>query len=132
MSNSSIWPIDRTLSGATTLSQSGPESADDEEVLYIPQSPSIIGTSPSDYSMVYPEYSLGALTFRDEVSVFYSPSRLGWKQVGSFSLFLFQYCSQSGLWLSLQSEILIGWLIGWVYGISNFIDYSMPNSFLFK
>ena len=25
MSNSSIWPIDKTLSGATTLGQSGPE-----------------------------------------------------------------------------------------------------------
>ena len=44
MSNSSIWPIDRTLSGATTPGQSGPESDGNEGVLRIPQSSSIIGT----------------------------------------------------------------------------------------
>ena len=38
MQFSSIWPIDMTLSGATT--------PDHEEVLCIPQSSSIIGTSP--------------------------------------------------------------------------------------
>ena len=43
---SSIYPIDRTLSGATTPGQSGPGSNDNEEVLYISQSSSITGTSP--------------------------------------------------------------------------------------
>ena len=33
MSNSSIWHIDRTLSGATTPSQIGPGSYDNETVL---------------------------------------------------------------------------------------------------
>ena len=42
---SSIWPIDRTLSGATTLGQSGPGSDGNEGVLRIPQSSSIAGTS---------------------------------------------------------------------------------------
>ena len=37
MSNISIRPIDRTLSGATTLVQSGPESNGNEGVLYVPQ-----------------------------------------------------------------------------------------------
>ena len=32
---SSIWPIDRTLSGATTLGQNEPESDGNEEVLRI-------------------------------------------------------------------------------------------------
>ena len=41
MSNSSIQPIDRALSSATTLGQSGPGSNDDEGVLHIPQSSSI-------------------------------------------------------------------------------------------
>ena len=41
MSNSSIWPIDRTLSGATTPGQSGPGSDDNEWVIYIPQSSNI-------------------------------------------------------------------------------------------
>ena len=45
----SIWPIDRTLSGATTLSQSGPASEGNEELLHIPQSSSITGTSPLDF-----------------------------------------------------------------------------------
>ena len=37
-----------TLSGVTTSGQSGPGSDGNEEVLRIPQSPSITGTSPSD------------------------------------------------------------------------------------
>ena len=53
MSNSSIWPIDRTLSGATTPGQSGPGSDVNEGVLYILQSSSITGTSPSDYLVSY-------------------------------------------------------------------------------
>ena len=48
MSNSSFWPIDRTLSGATTPSQSGPGSHGNEGILRIPQSYSITETSPSD------------------------------------------------------------------------------------
>ena len=39
---SSIWPIDMTLSGATTPGQSGPGSDDNKGVLCIPQSSSII------------------------------------------------------------------------------------------
>ena len=40
---SSIWPIDRTLSGATTPGQSGPGSDGNEGVLRIPQNSSITG-----------------------------------------------------------------------------------------
>ena len=32
-----VWPIDRTLSGATTPGQSGPESDGNEEVYCIPK-----------------------------------------------------------------------------------------------
>ena len=45
---SSIWPIDRTLSGATTPGQSGPWSDSKDGVLRIPQSSCITGASPSD------------------------------------------------------------------------------------
>ena len=38
---SSIWPIDRTLSGVTTPSQSGPGSDGNEGILCIPQSSNI-------------------------------------------------------------------------------------------
>ena len=47
MLNSLIWPIDMTLSNATTLSQSGPGSDDSEEALCIPKSSSIIGAATS-------------------------------------------------------------------------------------
>ena len=48
-----IWPIDRTLSDATTQGQSGPESDGNKGVLCIPQSSSIIGISPSDCLVSY-------------------------------------------------------------------------------
>ena len=54
MSNSSIWPIDRTLSGVTTLSQSEPGSDGNKGLLCIPQMSSITGVSLSDYLISYP------------------------------------------------------------------------------
>ena len=53
MSNSSIWPLDKTLSGGTTPDESGPGSDGNEGVLCIPQSSSITGASPSDCLMSY-------------------------------------------------------------------------------
>ena len=75
---SSVGPIDRTLSGATTLGQCGPGSNGNERVLHIPQI-SKAGGLLSDNS-IYPGHSLvvGVLPLcRDPVSVFYSPSQLG-------------------------------------------------------
>ena len=68
----SIWPTDRTLSGATTLGQSGLENDDNEGVLHIPQI-SKAGASPSDCLMSYLEHSLGGFFLslcRDAVGVF--------------------------------------------------------------
>ena len=62
MSNHSIWPIDRTLLGATTPGQSGPGSNGNKGVLRIPQSSSITGTSPSDCLVSYPDTHWGGLT----------------------------------------------------------------------
>ena len=56
---SSIWTINRTLSGTTTLSQSGPGSDSIEGILRIPQSSSIAGTLPSDCLVSYPGHLLG-------------------------------------------------------------------------
>ena len=53
MSNSSIWLIDKTLSGATTPGWSGAGSDGNKEVLHIPQSSSITEASQSDYLMLY-------------------------------------------------------------------------------
>ena len=62
MSNSSIWSIERALSGATIPGQSGPGSDDNEGVLHIPQS-SRTGALPSDCLVFYPGHMLeGCLT----------------------------------------------------------------------
>ena len=77
MQFSSIQPIDRTLSGAATLCQSGPGRDGNEEVLCILQSSSITGTSPSDGLVSYTGHSSGWGVFplyREAVSIFYSPS----------------------------------------------------------
>ena len=46
MINCSVWPIERTLSGAITPGQSGPESNDNEMVLYISLSSRTGASSP--------------------------------------------------------------------------------------
>ena len=77
---SSIWPIDRTLSGAATPGQSGPGSDVNKGVLHIPQSSSITGTSPSDCFVSYKQDTNSGWRLnlgRDAVDVFYSPSWLG-------------------------------------------------------
>ena len=56
---SSIWPIGRTLSDATTLGQSRPGSNANKKVLCFPQSYSITGASSSDCLMSYPGHLLG-------------------------------------------------------------------------
>ena len=79
---SSIWPIDRTLSGTTTPGQSGPGSDGNEEVLRISQSSSMTGTSPSYYVVSYPGYSrVGSYSSAvAQVGVFYSPRQLGYSR----------------------------------------------------
>ena len=54
----SLWSINGTLIGATTLSQSGPEGNSNEEVIYIPQS-SKTGASPSDSLSTFGQIPLG-------------------------------------------------------------------------
>ena len=67
MSNSFIWLIYRSLSGATTPGQSVPGSNGNEGVIHIPQS-SRTRSSPSDCLVSYPEHSLGFLPLcRDAV-----------------------------------------------------------------
>ena len=72
--------MDRTLSSGTTPRQSGPENNGNGVVLCIPQSSSIVGSSPSECLVSYLGHSLAAgflLLCREAVGVFYSPSRLG-------------------------------------------------------
>ena len=79
MSNSSIWSLNKTLSGATTRGQSGHGSDGNEGVLCIPKS------SCNYWSLVIRSFSLISRTLivrvlplcRDIVGVFCSPSQLG-------------------------------------------------------
>ena len=59
---SSIWPIDKILSGPITLRQSGTGSDGYEMVLCIPQSSSFTRTSASNYLVSYPHTHRKSLT----------------------------------------------------------------------
>ena len=80
---SSIWPIDRSLSIATTKQPKWPGSNGNEGVLRISQSSSITGTSPSDFLVSYPGHSLVVVVVgflplcKGAVGIFYSPIQLG-------------------------------------------------------
>ena len=76
MQFSSIWPIDRTLSGATTLGLSGPRSDGNERVLHMPQSSCITGTSPSDCLVSYLPHSLWGSYPSVEVQLVYSTFKI--------------------------------------------------------
>ena len=69
MQFSSIQPIDRALSGATIPGQSRPGNNGNEEVLYIPQSPNITESSPSDCLVSYPGYLWWGLGKKTEYSI---------------------------------------------------------------
>ena len=79
MSNSSIWPIDRTLSSTTSPGQSGPGSEDNEGVFHVPQSSRIIGASPFWLYSVISKTLVGEVLSlcRDADGVFYSPQPTG-------------------------------------------------------
>ena len=68
MSNSSILPIDRTISGATTLSQHRPGSDGNEGVL---KAPALLKPQPLDCLVSYSEHSLEeSYLFAEMQSVF--------------------------------------------------------------
>ena len=71
MSNSSIWPIDKTLSGATTAGQSGFGSNGNEGVVHIPQR-SKTRASISDCIRSYLGHSLRESYLYAEMQLIYS------------------------------------------------------------
>ena len=76
---SCIWPIDWTLSGATTPGQVGPGSDGNERVLRIPQSSNIIGTIRlfSDISRTLDIGGGGSHPFAEKQLV-YSTAQANW------------------------------------------------------
>ena len=82
MSNSSIQPIDRTLSGATTPGQSGPRSDANEDVFCISQSSSITESSALDCLVAYPGHPLGESYPSAEMQLVYSAVLANWVTFG--------------------------------------------------
>ena len=87
--------------------QSGLESDGNEEVLHISQISSINGTSPSDCLVSYPRHLFGGggSYLSAEMQSVYSTVPADWTAVG----WLFKF-----------------------YDISTFVDYLIPNPFLYK
>ena len=75
---SSIWPIDRTLSGASTPGQSGPGSDSYKGVLHISQSSSITEASSSDCLVSYLGNSLRESYSSAEKQSVYSAAPANW------------------------------------------------------
>ena len=73
-----IWPIDRSLSGATTPGQSKPERNSNEGVLHIPQI-SKAGVSPLDGLMLYSGHLLGG-SHSAEMQLVYSTAPADWAE----------------------------------------------------
>ena len=87
MSNSSIWPMDRTLSSSMTPGLNGPGSDGNEGILRIPQSFSITEVSPSDCLV----YSLGESYLSVEMQSAHSKAPADWASFSPVSLYLFVY-----------------------------------------
>ena len=98
----SIWPIDWTFLGATTLGQSGPTSNGNEGVLHILQSTKV-GALPSDCLMSYPGLLLLGSYLSAEMQSIYFTAPVDWanKKV----MVLFEYLSVIQL-ISLYSNKL--------------------------
>ena len=127
---SSILPIARAPSGATTPGQCRTGSGRNEGVFHIPQSSSITGTLLSDWLTLYPGHLLGESYLPLEVQAMYStePSRLSncW-----FSSVLWHInpCRLFNVSSSLYIYIWYIWFcpIGF-FGISIIVEYLMPNA----
>ena len=86
MSNNSICPIRRTLSGATTPDQSGPKNDINKRVLHIPQTFKT-GVLPSDSLMSYLGHSLEGSYPSAEMQLKYSATLADWAGMGEIKLF---------------------------------------------
>ena len=76
--NCSIWPINRTLSGATTTGLSWPEGDGKAGVLCISQSSSINEDLPSNCLVSYLGLSLGESYSPAEIQSVYSTALAHW------------------------------------------------------
>ena len=79
MLNNFICPIERTMSGATNLSQIWPGRKGNEGVLCISQKSRITGASPSDCLALYPGHSFWERSYASvEMQLVYSTAQADW------------------------------------------------------
>ena len=89
MSNSSIWPIKKTLTGAITLGHSVSRSVDYEGIPHISQSSKITEASPSDCLESYPGHLPGESYPSAEMQSVYSTASANWAtDIQSYSVSL--------------------------------------------
>ena len=77
---SSICPIDRTLSSATTLGQSRSGNNGNKGLVCIPQSSSITGASLSGCLVLYPGHLLGKSYLSAEMQLVSSTAPANWAE----------------------------------------------------
>ena len=124
---SSNWPIDRTLSGAASPSQSGLGNDGNEGVLRIPQSYKFTWTSPLDYLVSYIR-TLFEGGHSCTVGVFYSPSRLSNVEQGTYIyiyIYIYILCWAKSV-SSCRSSTYIKWRrkLQW----SRYLKFKILNS----
>ena len=105
--SSSLWPLDSTLSGATTPNQSGPESDDNEGVPCIPQNSSIPGASPSDCSVSYLGHSLGESYPCTEMQLVYSTAQADWANLLFYDFMIFTI----KFYIYMPNFIALSWIV---------------------
>ena len=103
--------------------QSGPGSNATEVVLCIPKSSSITEALPSDCLVSYPGHSWGWSYPSSEMQSVYSkaPAECSGKN-----------CRRKKNYLKKKNKNNKKSLFVWVYSISVFVGYLMPNPFLYK
>ena len=114
---SSIWPVDRTLSGATTLGWNGLGINGNKVVLCIPQRSRITGTWPSDCFSVISRILVGGVlaVSREADSVFYSVR---------------QHVNVAYVITNLSSDVLFKWS-GWNQFFHSNLSENFGNNRLF-
>ena len=116
---SSIWPLDRTLSGATIPCQRGPGSDGNEGVLSIPQSYSITGTLPSYCLVSYPGHSLVGWSYPSaEMQSVYSTAPADWARRWQLVAHVIQ--QQRSIRYKASVRLHLFKILGWVKSFAIF------------
>ena len=112
MSNSSIWPVHRTLSGVKTPGKSRPGSDDNERVLHIPQNSCISGASSPNCLVSCTGHSLRESYPPAEMQSVYSIAPVDWatkkkeKQLYEYFRRQTNELSQEKAWTCWQKKTL--------------------------